>query len=82
MNAQQRRKAYRALPKAGAIMTLRRPRGPVTVRVLGRTERVIELACIRDTYSYDGERPSIHRVRVETIGDLPTRSAPLLARLS
>jgi hypothetical protein len=84
MNAQQRRKAYRNLPKAGTVLELHRPARIVLVRVLGYSAPVLELASTVADYWYAGTRPSMHRVRVETIpGPFETaaRSTPLVSRL-
>jgi hypothetical protein len=84
MNARQRRTAYRALPKIGTILEFCRPNRIVMVRVIGRTSNVNLLASTSDDSMYTGERPSVRRVRTETIpGPFETagRNAPLVSRL-
>jgi hypothetical protein len=90
MNARQRRKAYRALPKRGTFLEILLPYrgGPdevwKRVRVLGYSAPVFELGGTPDVYNYSGERPSVYRVRVEILSDgleLSGRMTPLVAKL-
>lgn len=86
MNARQRRKAYRALPKAGTILELLRgDRGGdrwFKVRVLGTTAPVRYMATPIN-YNFNGDRPSVHRVHVRIIefGDMGSTCSPKLSRL-
>ncbi|WP_321902047.1 hypothetical protein [Paraburkholderia tropica] len=68
MNSAQRRKAYRALPKPGTLMTFTRRDGePFPCRVVGKTNPVIDLSSTSIDYGYSGNRPSVHRVRLERL---------------
>lgn len=88
MNARQRRKAYRALPKAGTILELYRSGGIhnmerwFKVRVIGATQPVNTMATPID-YNFNGDRPSVHRVHVRIIefGELGSTCSPKLTKL-
>lgn len=65
MNSKQRRKAYRAMPKAGTVITWKRPGGRTG------TGTVIGLKPTEDRYRYEDERmnkPSVYRVHVKNFG--------------
>lgn len=72
MNASQRRKAYRSIDlMVGKNVTWTRPSGSVSSGVvLGRTRSVHYLSSTSDDYTFNGFRPSVHRVsvRLDTSG--------------
>jgi len=80
MNAQQRRKAYRAI-KALTGKPIQFTLANGTVRagvVLGLTKPVLEMAG-SDKSNFAGSRPSVHRVRVRL--ESKATMSPLLSRV-
>jgi hypothetical protein len=83
MNSAQRRKAFRALPKPGTVALLKtrkydEPRSVVVVGVTCPTGWFARpAACM-----YAGDRPSVHRVKVQfTDGITSSFISPLAKRL-
>lgn len=64
MNAKQRRKAYRSIDRmAGRVFEMLKPSGKtITMTAIGRTKQAAWLASRSDNCTFDGGRPSTHRV--------------------
>jgi hypothetical protein len=65
MNAQQRRKAYRSIDRmVGKVFNHMKNNGDlISVTVLGLTQPVHLMASNSDWSTFDGARPSVHRIR-------------------
>lgn len=81
MNAAQRRTAYRKIKAlAGKAIEFTLKNGAVRKGViLGLTKPVLELGSCSAAYLFDGNRPSVHRIRVRL--ESKATMSPLLSRI-
>jgi hypothetical protein len=81
MNSKQRRKAYRKIDRlAGKAFRLLKPSGEVVeVIAIGRTKPVHLLSSNSDWSSFDGMRPSVHRIECRSKSG--AKISPRLSRL-
>lgn len=80
MNSRQRRRCYRALPKAGTKLIYRTSRWEVPVTVIGKSGPIAFLA--NGTFGYNtGALPSTRRVKCSYDDGTGATCMPLLSRL-
>lgn len=78
MNSHQRRKAYRAMPKIGTVITWKRPNGRVG------TGTVVGLKPLEGRYRYEDERMnthSVHRIHVKNFGPGSGTCCPMVKNI-